>query len=186
MDLDALIAREIAVTLDGEPRFLAQRNYRLQLDDREAPLESPVLPGAEITFEPGAGFQERIRDVLAAARQPEGIGGSAMPPQLGAFRVRLNGEWAPLDKAERVLMNGREVSLDEFVIDGATIDVERGKPCRSVGEALKRLGLDAWLDGGRLQVRLNGSPALGDSPLAEGDALDLSLAESALPKGKGA
>lgn len=180
VDLSALIARDIAVTVDGEPRVVAQRNYRLQLDGREAPLESPVLPGAEITFEPGAGFQERVRDLLAAQAPQEKKASD------GAWRVRLNGEWAPLDKAERVLMNGREVNLDEFLIDGADIYVERGKPCRTVGEALKRLGLDSWLSGGRLQVLRNGKPAEADTVLADGDALDLSLAEGALPKRAGA
>ncbi len=53
-----------------------------------------------------------------------------------------------LDKTERVLMNDREVSSDEFVIDGATIDDSAGQalPQRGRG-ACKRLGLDAWLDG---------------------------------------
>ena len=180
VDLSALIARDIAVTLDGEPRVVAQRNYRLELDGREAPLESPVLPGADISFEPGAGFQERVRDLLAAQAPQERRASD------GALRIRLNGEWAPLDKAEHVLMNGREVSLDEFLIDGAAISVERGKPCRSVGEALQRLGLDSWLSGGRLQVLRNGQPAEAGTALADGDALDLSLAEGLLPKRAGA
>ncbi len=176
VDLSALIARDIAVTLDEEPRVVAQRNYRLQLDGREAPLESPVLPGAEISFEPGAGFQERVRDLLDARPPQEKKAGD------GAWRVRLNGEWAPLDKAERVLMNGREVSLDEFLIDGADIVIERGQPCRSVGEALKRLGLESWLNGGRLQVLKNGTAATADTPLSDEDALDLSLREDAHAK----
>ena len=175
--LGALIARDIAVTVDEEPRVVAQRNYRLQLDGREAPLASPVLPGSEITFEPGAGFQERVRDLLAA--QPAREVSAAAE---GAWRIRLNGEWAPLDKAERVLMNGREVSLDEFLIDGADIVIERGKACKSVGEALKRLGLDSWLSGGRLQVLRNGQAATAETPLTDGDALDLSLREGVLPK----
>jgi cell division ATPase FtsA len=180
VDLAALIAREIAVTVDGEPRVIAQRNYRLQLDGREAPLESPILPGAEIVFEPGAGFQERVRDLLAIHGQP------ADPQAPGAWRVKLNGAWAPLDQAQRVLMNGREVSLDEFLIDGATVEVERGKPCASVGDALRRLGLEAWLEGGRLQVLLNGKPAEDSSALLDGDAIDLSLKASELLHSKSA
>jgi cell division ATPase FtsA len=177
VDLAALIARDIAVSVNGEPRVIAQRNYRLQLDGREAPLESPVLPGAEVVFEPGGGYQERVRDVIDAGRRSDTKAG-------GAWRVRLNGEWAPLDKAERVLMNGREVSLDEFLIDGAAVEVERGQPCSTVGEALRRLGLEAWLDGGRLQLLLNGSSAEDSSPLADGDAIDLSLKASELQHSK--
>jgi len=86
-----------------------------------------------------------------------------------------------LDKAERVMMNDREVSLDEFLIDGANIQVERGRPCRTVGEALRRLGMEVWLDGGRLQVKLNGEAASADTRLADSDAIDLSLKEGPLP-----
>jgi Ethanolamine utilization protein EutJ (predicted chaperonin) len=171
VDLSALIHREIAVSVDGEPRVLSQRNYSLRLEGREAPLESPVLPGAEVDFEPGSSYQERVRDVLAPSRPAEGMA--------GAFKIKLNGEWAPLDKTERVLMNGREVSLDEFLIDGATIEVERGRPCHNVGEALRRLGLEAWMGGDRLQVTLNGRVAAAEDPLKDGDAVDLSLREGA-------
>jgi cell division ATPase FtsA len=176
VDLGGMIARDIAVTLDGEPRLLAQRNYRLQLDGREAPLESLVLPGAEVVFEPGAGFQERIRDLLALS---DPLAEARRAHEKGAWRVRLNGEWAPLDKTERVLMNDREVSLDEFLIDGASIEIQRGKPCATVAEALKRLGLEAWLDGGRLQISLNGLVVEGGEAIQDGDALDLSLKEGA-------
>jgi hypothetical protein len=174
MDLEGLIARDIAVSLDGEPRVLSQRNYRLQVNGAEASLDQSLLPGDEVVFEPGAGFQERVRDLLAGR-------GSALPdsPGEGALRVKLNGDWAPLDTAERVLMNGREVSLDEFLIDGADLRVERASPCRTVGEALQRLGLGTWAEGGRVRVMLNGEAAAMDAAITDGDSLDLALADEA-------
>lgn len=174
VDLEGLITRDIAVSLDGEPRVLAQRNYRLQVNGEEATLERDLLPGDEVTFEPGAGFQERVRDLLASRH-----GLTPDSPAAGATRVKLNGDWAPLDTAERVLMNGREVSLDEFLIDGADLRVERAQPCRTVGEALERLGLGAWAAGGRVKVQLNGKEAALDTALEDGDSLDLALAEEA-------
>ena len=177
MDLEGLIARDIAVTLDGEPRVLAQRNYRLQVNGREARLDSALLPGDAVEFEPGAGFQERVRDLLAAAQKPLEQRDS---PRAGAGKLKLNGDWAPLDVAETVRMNGREVSLDEFLIDGADVRVERAQPCRSVGEALQRLGLSAWAQDPRLDLRLNGRPAGLDDPIEDGDALDLGYSDGAL------
>jgi hypothetical protein len=47
-----------------------------------------------------------------------------------------------------------------------------------VGEALKRLGLAAWAQSPRLQLRLNGYDARLDSPLGDGDAVDLSLLQT--------
>jgi cell division ATPase FtsA len=170
VEVEGLIQREVAVTLDGEPRVLVQRNYRLRLGGHEAPLDAPVQDGDEVLFEPGAGFQERVRDLLALAPAPSGEA-----PAEGAWKVRLNGEWAPLNTAERVMMNGREVGADEFLIDGADVRLARARPCRHVGEALLRLGLQAWVADPRLRVRLNGAEAGVDAALRDGDALDLSL-----------
>lgn len=174
MDLEGLIGRDIVVTLDGEPRVLSQRNYRLQLNGQECGLDSPLLPGDEVSFEPGAGFQERIKDLLASAQPPLE---QRQRPSVGASKLRLNGDWAPLDVAEKVSMNGREVQLDEFLIDGADVRVERAQPCRSVGEALERLGLAAWAHSGRVAVRLNGKDSSLDHPIQDGDALDLDFVE---------
>jgi cell division ATPase FtsA len=172
VDLGGLIQRDVAVTLDGEPRLLSQRNYRLRLNQAEASLDAPVLPGDDVVFELGNGFQERVRDLLALAQVPA----MDLPkPDEGAWKVLLNGEWASLDLAEHVFMNGREVGVEEFLIDGADVRRERAEPCRSVGEALKRLGLAAWAQSPRLQLRLNGYDARLDSPLGDGDAVDLSL-----------
>jgi len=100
IDLGGLIARDIVVTVNGEPRVLAQRNYRLQLDGREAPLESPVLPGAEIIFEPGAGFQERVRDLLGSRPAPSGpaeemAGASGQVPSTGLLGSGLMASGPP-------------------------------------------------------------------------------------------
>ena len=172
MDLGGLIQRDVAVTLDGEPRLLSQRNYRLRLNQEEASLDAPVKPGDDVVFELGAGFQERVRDLLALAQVPA----AELPaPDEGAWKVLLNGQWASLDLAERVFMNGREVGTEEFLIDGADVRRERPEPCRSVGEALRRLGLSAWAHAPRLRLRLNGREAGLDSPLRDGDAVDLSL-----------
>jgi hypothetical protein len=174
VDLGGLIHREIAVSLDGDPRVLLQRNYRLKLNGQEASLDREVLPGDEVDFEPGSGFQERVRDLLAVAGAP-----AQEAPIEGAYKIRLNGSWAPLDRAERAWMNGREVSLDEFLIDGADVHVERGRPCRTVAEAIQRLGLAAWLEGGKVLVRLNGRDAAQGDAIGEGDALEISLADGA-------
>ncbi|HTB23289.1 MAG TPA: cell division FtsA domain-containing protein [bacterium] len=173
VDLEGLIHRQIAVTVEGEPRVLLQRNYSLRLNGREAPLDSAVAASDRVEFEPGSGFQERIRDLWGpgeAARQRTAADGAT-----GAVSVLLNGVYAPLDRVERVWMNGRETGLDEFLIDGADLRVERGGPCRTVAEGILRLGLAAWLESGRLKISLNGRGVGPEEALSDGDALDLSL-----------
>lgn len=170
-DPDGLIQRRIRVTVEGAAREILQRNYSLRLNGRDADLDAPLAPGDRVDFEPGAGFRERVRDLWGPDAPPR-----AVPvPERGANRVLLNGEWAPLDSIERVWMDGREVGLDEPLGDGAEVRVQRAGACRTVGEALPRLGLNPWVRSGRLRVLLNGRPAQSADALSDGDALDLGL-----------
>ncbi|MGH7441705.1 MAG: hypothetical protein ACREKE_03410, partial [bacterium] len=175
VDLDGLIQRRVAVTLDGESRVLVQRNYQLCLNGREAELESPLAEGDRVDFEAGAGLQGCVRDLWGSSAPERRVSA----PKAGALKVLLNGEWAPLDTVERVWMDGREVGMDEPLVDGAHLKVERGGACRTVGEALPRLGLAPWARAGKLTVLLNGNPAREDDSLTHGDSLDLSLATEA-------
>ena len=178
VSLDGLIQRSMGVTLDGELRVLQQRNYSLRLNGTEAPLDSALAASDCVDFEPGSGFRDRIRDLWNSdvGRMPTSGAGD------GAVRLLLNGAWAPLDRIERVWMNGREVDMDESLVEGADIRVQRMGPCKTVAQGVERLGFSPWLKGGRLKIALNGRGVSLSEPLADGDALDLSLDEGAAPR----
>ncbi|MND00759.1 hypothetical protein D3C83_194870 [compost metagenome] len=65
--------------------MLAQRNYRLQVNGREASLDGALLPGDDVIFEPGAGFQERVRDLLNAPVRTVAAEGPEGPPAAPAL-----------------------------------------------------------------------------------------------------
>ncbi len=162
VDLQGLISRGIAVTLNGEPRVLTQRNYRLKINSRDATLEAQLKSGDVVEFDPSASFQERVRDLL--------------PGMSGSGFVRLLVNQRPFQapaSAPKITMNGREVSADEFLIDGAEISTE-GAARLHLFELLARLPLDkARQDARRYETLVNGQAVGFNAVLRDGDEVSL-------------
>lgn len=172
VDLEALLSRELKVVLDGEPRVLKQCNHLLKLNGKDAPLDTALAPGDKVEFEAGLGFRERVADLIAVADGPR----TAAQQGGGAVRVLLNGQWAPLDRVEKVWVNGVEVGMDGLLSEGAIVALKRLPPCATLGEALVRLGFGPWVEADRLAVFLNGAAAGPEAALADGDSVDVALA----------
>ena len=162
-DLSGLITRSIAVTVNAEPRVLTQRNYRLALNGREVALETPVKHSDSVEFEPGVSFQERVRDLIPK------------PSPRPKLKMRVNGEWRDVEgSAPRIFMNGREVSADEFLIDGAQIEVRSDERRVSAVELLAQLPFDqARQKASFFDLRVNGEGAPFSVVLNEGDELEV-------------
>ncbi len=174
-DLSGLISRSIAVSVDGEPRVITQRNYRLSVNGAETPLEAVVRESDKVAFEPGVSFQERVRDLLKERALPR-----------PSVKVRVNGQWREVEGSPaKVLMNGREVSQDEFLIDGAEITVREGERHLSVVELLAQLPFDsARLKASWFDLKVGGKPVPFNTPLSEGDEVEVRF-EEARPQAEG-
>jgi cell division ATPase FtsA len=165
VDAASLASRQVAVTVNGQPRLLEQASYSLDLNGAPASLGARVQTGDQVDFDPARPRNQRLRDLLPPAAE-------------GPLCVRINGrEMAVPRAARKATLNGRPCSEDEFVIDGADLACEdpdsAGVP---VGELLARLGLDPHgLDEGRLSVRVDGAEGGVDSRVADGGELVLGL-----------
>jgi sulfur carrier protein ThiS len=161
-DLSGLITRSIAVTVNGEPRVITQRNYSLVINGAEASIDALVNEADGIEFDPSVSFQERVRDLIASPPRPR-------------IKVKVNGLWQEIDgSAAAVHMNGREVSPDEFLIDGAEIKVADTGRHVSVVELLAQLPFDnARLTASHFELKVNGAPAPYHAVLNEGDEIEV-------------
>jgi hypothetical protein len=95
---------------------LPQRNYTLTLNAKTVDLDAPVSQGDVICFSSEQPSFYRISDVVEV---PEGV-----------ERININVNGKDIDISMRkaqVFMNGREVSTDEFLVDGADITVYYSK-----------------------------------------------------------
>ena len=163
VDLSGLISRSIAVTVNGEPRVVTQRNYRLLVNGAEASAEARVSENDVVEFDPSVSFQERVRDLISR------------PLPKPRIKVKLNGEWTEVEGSPAKLsMNGREVSADEFLIDGAEIKVLEAARQVSVIELLAQLPFDsARLKASHFELRVNGAATPFSATLNEGDEIEL-------------
>ena len=175
-DLSGLITRSIAVSVDGEPRVITQRNYRLAVNGVESSLEARVSESDQIEFDPAVSFQERIKDLIRG------------PLPRPRIKVKVNGEWVEVDgSAAKVIMNGREVSADEFLIDGAEISIKSEERQVGVIELLAQLPFDsARLRASHFELKVNGMAVPINAVLQEGDEVEVKFDSglSGVPKDK--
>jgi hypothetical protein len=164
-DMAGLVSRDITVQVDSVPKVLHQRNYRLRVNGQEASLDRGLAPNDVVEFEPGMSFQERVRDLLTRADQ-------------ASMSVKVNGEWVRVPVSNKtVLMNGREVSLDEFLIDGADIATSaRETAGLSLGQVMKHLDLDTRaFYNGSLRASIDGRPADAKARVLDGAEISLEV-----------
>jgi hypothetical protein len=110
------VNRQILVSVNGDPRFLSQRNFILKTNQREVGFDYQVQPGDVVEFSRNTQSHYRVCDVVA-------------PPLEGmSLRLTVNGQSFTL-KGEpgQIFMNGQRVLEDEFVIDHATLITRDGK-----------------------------------------------------------
>ena len=110
------IDRQILVNINHTPRVLPQRNYTLTLNANTVDLDAVVSQGDVICFSSEQPSFYRIKDVVEV---PEGM---------DRININVNGKDIDISlRKAQVFMNGREVSTDEFLVDGADITVYYSK-----------------------------------------------------------
>ncbi len=165
--LEGLFSRVVAIRVDGEPRVLTQRNYRLRVNGAEAGLERLLAPGDDVEFDPNGGSHISLRDVL--------------PPEASRpLSFTVNGRPLRLPRPPaKVFMNDREVSVDEFLIDGAEIRIS---PDPAFQVTPMTLLAQAPLEPGgganrALKILVNGLPAGATTVLPDGAEVVLTREE---------
>lgn len=111
------VSRQILVSVNGDPRFLTQRNFILKTNQREVGFDYQVQSGDVLEFSRNTLSHYRVRDVVT-------------PPREGnPLKLTVNGQsFALKGDPGQIFMNGQLVLEDEFVIDHATLIIRDGKP----------------------------------------------------------
>lgn len=153
------ISRQILVSLNGQPTYLTQRNYRLTVGGREVDFDYRVRDGDVVEFSRNAQSQYRIRDVVP------------LPKDGASIRLIVNGHPFVLSgEPGRIFMNGQPVSPDEFIIDHATLITRDGRPATGlVSHVLAQMEKPhATRPGQRLVLTVDGQPAGFTTEVREG------------------
>jgi cell division protein FtsA len=115
-EISGEVSRQILVSVNGDPRYLTQRNFILKANQREVGFDYQVQQGDVLEFARNTQFSYRVRDVVN-------------PPKDGApIHLNVNGQsFSIKGEPGQIFMNGQRVLEDEFVIDHATLITRDGK-----------------------------------------------------------
>ncbi len=161
-ELDGEVSRQILVSVNGDPRYLTQRNYTLTVNGQEADFERRVQAGDVLVFGRNSQSHYRVGDVVTLPKEGESL------------RLTVNGHPFQL-KGEpgRIFMNGQAVTPDEFVIDHATLVTRDGSPAvRMVSHLLAQMETPKPSGAGQsLHITVDGLSAGFTTSLKEGSSV---------------
>lgn len=166
LDVESFSERQILVNINGNPRMLTQRNFTLTLNGKSAGLDAELKPNDVIAFSQEIPTFYKIKDVVNI---PEGT---------RTMHITVSGkEIDMLIEPAQIFMNGRMVSPDEFLIDGAEIKVYILKEQQILLSEIFR-----YIDfnpnealGKRMKIMVNDMPAGFTTPLSEGSRVRISF-----------
>ena len=149
--------RDILITLNGEPVILKQRNYQLKVNGGEVSADFTVNNMDRIEYKDMPAYY-RIKDILDK-------------PGRAAMKIRINGKEYEIETGRNeVIMNGKKVGDEEFIINGANIEFRLSGDKPILSSIFKVYPIDAQrMKGKMLEIKMNGAKA-GYTTLLEDNA----------------
>lgn len=166
--LDNLSERQILININDSPKILTQRNFTLRLNSQSVDLNTGVKPADIIDFSYETPTLYRIRDVIDFSDKEE------------LLHINVDGSDITVKiEPVQVIMNGRQVKLDEFLIDGANIKVYYlNKQQILLSEIFRYIEFDTQKAIGKsMKFLVDEKPAGFITPLTEGSRVRILLEE---------
>ncbi len=162
-NLDNTNERDIIITLNGEPVVLKQRNYQLKVNGREVSKDYKVKNFDKILFREVPSFY-RIKDILKE-------------PQKNKIKVKINGKIFEIEKENyEIYMNGKRVSEDEFLINGANIEIKSAEVNLILSNIFKTYPVDFQKAKGKIiEFYVDGEKAGYTTPIKDGSEIEINF-----------
>lgn len=153
--------RDIVVTLNGEPKVLKQRNYSLKVNGAEVSSVYTVKNMDRVEYSDRPAFY-RIRDLTGA------VAGKKVS-------IYVNGKPFEVEtEAAEIYMNGKKAGSDEFIINGASIEVKLKEQQLLLSSIFKTYPFDLEKAKGKmLELKVNGEKAGYTTPIGEGAKVEI-------------
>ncbi|MFA6217887.1 MAG: cell division FtsA domain-containing protein [Candidatus Omnitrophota bacterium] len=159
IDMGTLSERQILVNVNEAPRMLTQCNFTLRLNGQLTGLDAELQGNDFLEFNADTPTYYRIKDIID------------LPKMHDTIHVIVDGKDIDMVfEAVQVFMNGQQVKLDEFLIDGADIKVYYVKKRQILlSDIFKYIDFDPYKGfGKKIKILVNDSPAGFVTPLTEG------------------
>jgi cell division protein FtsA len=158
--------RDIIITMNSEPVVLKQRNYQLKVNGQEVSADYRLKNMDRVEFRATPSFF-RIKDLLKNAKKKK-------------VTVKINGKPFEIEQERsEILMNGKKVSEDEFLINGAAIELKSVEEKMILSSIFKFYPIDTQRARGRmLELKVNGEKAGYTTPINEGADIEINFTEA--------
>jgi cell division protein FtsA len=168
VNLDALSERQVLVNINGSPKILPQRNFTLLINGKSGDLQTEINQQDKIEFSSAEPTYFRVKDVVDMAS-----GFEKMHISVDNRDIEVT-----IEKVQ-VFMNGHRVKPEEFLIDGADIQVYYIKERKVLlSEIFKYIEIDPQkIAGKRMRITVNDTPAGFTTPLEDGSRVRLLFEE---------
>jgi hypothetical protein len=168
VSLESLSERQILVNINGSPKILPQRNFTFFINGQPGELDREIKPQDEIRFSALSPMYYRVKDVVDTSA--------------GVDKMRINVDNRDIEvviEKVQVFMNGHQVSPEEFLIDGADIQVYLVNGSKVIlSEIFKYIEVDPRkVVGKRIKILVDDAPAGFTTPLVAGSRVRLLFEE---------
>lgn len=170
---------EICVIVNGQMKVFKQKNYQLLVNGEETTLAGPdfdyvVNDGDTIEYQVFPKISYRVKEV------------ADLPKEGRSLRIKVNGEEYIFPGGKgKILLNGKEADPEDYVFDGAVIEVHSGKEAEIIlADIFRYISLDLenkelltkgnkYPLGRRLKLLVNDEEAGFTSPVSNGSEVKI-------------
>ncbi len=158
---DVASERDILITVNGEPVSLKQRNYCLKVNGMEVSQSYELKNMDRIEYSDKPAFF-RIRDILKGSQKQKAT-------------ITVNGKPYTMEYEQyTITMNGKRVTEDEFIINGADITVKQNEDGMIVSHIFNVFPVETErVKGKMLVMTVNGQKAGYTTGIKHGDNVEI-------------
>lgn len=153
--------RDIIITINNEPVTLKQRNFYLKVNSIDASLDYKVKDMDKIEYKENPSYF-RIKDIIKKVKK-------------NTITIKINGKPFEIEYTGRsIYMNGRKVGEDEFIINGANIEVRMNDVRPMLSSIFNVYPISKeQMKGKMIEIKLNGEKAGYTTEIHNGDEIEI-------------
>ena len=157
--------RDIIITLNNEPQVLKQRNYQLKVNGHEVSTDYTLKNMDRVEFKAVPSYF-RIKDLIKTAKGKK-------------VTVSINGKPFEVEQERsEIYMNGKRVGEDEFLINGANVEMKSIEEKMILSSIFKFYPIDTQRAKGRmLELKVDGEKAGYTTPITEGCNIEINFVD---------
>jgi len=152
--------RDIIITVNNEPLTLKQRNFRLKVNGMDVSPDYKVKNMDKIEYKETPSYY-KIKDIIKNRKT--------------MITVKINGKPFEIEHTGRdIYMNGKKADENEFIINGANIEVKMSEVRPMLSSIFRVYPIDREQMRGRmLEIKLNGEKAGYTTEIRDGDEIEI-------------